>query len=273
MTSTSSAVKERSGPGVSPGGEAVPSRYILGMRVDATSYEAASRQIVDWAIQGRSRYVCVANVHQTMETYDSDEFRAVVNGADMVTPDGMPLVWALKALGVEDASRVYGPTLVLHICREAAERGVSIFLYGGTPESLVAFQAFLERNFPKLEVAGAIAPPFRAITPEEDEAYTRQIVESGAGVVFAGIGCPKQERWIAAHKGHIPAVMVGVGAAFDFHSGRVKQAPRWLSDLGLEWTFRLAMEPKRLWKRYAKHNPRFVALFAKQWASQAGRRS
>lgn len=243
-------------------------RCLLGMNLDATTYRDATERICGWAERDGSRYVCVANVHQTMETYDSHEFRSVVNGADMVTPDGVPLVWALRALGVPGATRVYGPTLVLHLCEEAARRGIPVFLYGGTPESVAAFVSFLEGRFQGLKVAGAIAPPFRQPSPEEDEADTRQIAESGARITFVGLGCPKQERWMAAHKGRVPGVMVGVGAAFDFHSGRVKQAPRWLSELGLEWAFRLAVEPRRLWRRYARHNPRFVALFARQWVRE-----
>lgn len=251
------------------GGTRRPQRHrLLGMNLDATSYQDASGQICDWAQTTESRYVCVANVHQTMETHDSDEFRRVVNNADMVTPDGVPLVWALRALGATGASRVYGPTLVLHLCEEAARRGIPVFLYGGTPESVVAFERFLLERYPSLKIAGSIAPPFRPLTPDEDAADTQRIAASGAGITFVGLGCPKQERWMAAHKGRVPGVMVGVGAAFDFHSGRVRQAPRWLSDIGLEWAFRLAMEPRRLWRRYLRHNPRFVALVARQIARE-----
>lgn len=239
-------------------------RNILGMRVDATSYADATQRITGWAKENKGRYVCVANVHMVMETYDSAEFRQIVNHAALVTPDGVPLVWGLQALGVKSASRVYGPTLTLHVCRAAAKQGIPIGLYGGTPESLQAFTARLHEEFPQLQVACQIAPPFRPLTPEEDAQYTQQIVSSGAKIVLVGIGCPKQERWMAAHEDRIPAVMLGVGAAFDFHSGRVKQAPAAVQRLGLEWLFRLVMEPRRLWKRYLKHNPRFVALFARQ---------
>lgn len=244
--------------------EAPQHRTILGMRVDATSYDDATRRVVAWAKAGESGYICVSNVHMTMETYDSPEFRQLVNNSRLVTPDGMPLVWGLKLLGVRKAERVYGPTLTLHVCQAAAEEGVPIGLYGGTEESLRDFCAFLRERFPKIRIACAIAPPFRPLTAEEDEEYTRRFVESGARIIFAGIGCPKQERWMAAHVMRIPAIMLGVGAAFDFHSGRVVQAPSALQRLGLEWLFRLAMEPKRLFKRYAKHNPRFVGLFMLQ---------
>lgn len=240
-------------------------RYILGMRVDATSYSEASRKIIHWAKAKESRYVCAANVHMTMEAYDHPAFSQVVNRAALVTPDGMPLVLALQALAVKEASRVCGPTLTLDVCEAAAQEGVLIALYGGTPDSLAAFATFLRDRFPKIQIACQISPPFRPLTPSEDEAYTHQIVESGAGVVLVGIGCPKQELWMAAHQGRIPAVMLGVGAAFDFHSGRVKRAPVWMQNACLEWFYRLMQEPKRLWKRYTVYNLRFILLFLSQW--------
>ncbi|WP_044172827.1 WecB/TagA/CpsF family glycosyltransferase [Kamptonema formosum] len=240
-------------------------RYILGMRVDATSYEDATERILAWAQTKKSYCVCVSNVHMTMETYDSPTFSRLVNSAALVTPDGMPLVWALRALGVRNASRVYGPALTLYVCEAAARTDIKIGLYGGTAESLAAFVAFLRKRFPEIQIVCQIAPPFRPLTPEEDAAYTERIVESGAQILFTGIGCPKQELWMKAHQDRIPAVIIGVGAAFDFHSGRVQQAPSWMQEAGLEWLFRIAMEPKRLWKRHLKHNPRFVLLFFAQW--------
>jgi N-acetylglucosaminyldiphosphoundecaprenol N-acetyl-beta-D-mannosaminyltransferase len=239
--------------------------FILGMRVEATDYARATDQIVRWAREGTSRSVCAANVHMVMEAFDDPAFRAVVNGADLVTSDGVPLVWALKALGVGHATRVYGPDLTLHVCRAAAAAGLPIGLYGGTPDSLDAFTAVLAQRFPGLQVACRIAPPFRPPTPEEDAADTAALAASGARIVFVGIGCPKQEKWMAAHRDRLPAVMLGVGAAFDFHAGRVRQAPAWMQRAGLEWLFRLLMEPRRLWKRYAKQNPRFLYFFLRQW--------
>lgn len=236
-------------------------RHVVGMRVDATSYEDTSHRVVQWARMGRSAYVCVANVHMAMETFDSISFRQTVNGADLVTPDGRPLVWALKSLGVREATQVRGADLVMHVVERATLEGIPIGLYGGTSESLQAFVQTMESHFPAVQIACQIAPPFRPLTPAEDEAVTREIVSSGARILFVGIGCPKQEKWMAEHKGRIPAAMLGVGAAFDFHTGRVRQAPRWMQATGLEWLFRLMMDPRRLWKRYAKHNPRFVVLF------------
>jgi N-acetylglucosaminyldiphosphoundecaprenol N-acetyl-beta-D-mannosaminyltransferase len=241
--------------------------YILNMRVDATSYEDATDRVLAWAKAEKSCYVCAANVHMTMEVYEDQAFARVVNNAALVTPDGMPLVWGLQALGVQNPSRVYGPNLTLSVCESAAREGVPISLYGGTPESLAAFVEFLEKRFPAIKIGCQISPPFRPLTPEEDAAYTQQIVDSGARILFVGIGCPRQEFWMAAHKDRIPAVMLGVGAAFDFYSGRVKQAPAWMQKWGLEWLFRLSREPKRLWKRYIYNNPRFVWLFLLQWCA------
>lgn len=247
-------------------GELAPSKYkhLLGTRIDATSYEDATRSVIARAKAGDSCYVCASNVHMIMEGYDDPEFMHIVNGAALVTPDGMPLVWGLRQLGIGEATRVYGPTLTLHVCKAAADHGIPIALYGGTEESLAAFTAFLHGRFPGIRVACAIAPPFLPLSAEEDDTYTRQIVASGARILFVGIGCPKQERWMAAHESKIPAVMLGVGAAFDFHSGQVRQAPPLMQRMGLEWLYRLCMEPRRLWKRYLKNNPRFVFLFGNQ---------
>ncbi len=240
------------------------SRQILGMRVDATSYEDATQKIMNWGENRESKAVFAANVHMIMEAYDDRQFSQVVADADLVTPDGMPLVWALKALGVKSASRVYGPTLTLYVCKAAAQMDIPIALYGGTPESLNTFVNFLKQEFSDIKIACQIAPPFRPLTTEEDTEYTNKIIASGAKILFVGIGCPRQEFWINNHKGKIPAVMLGVGAAFDFHSGTIKQAPSWMQKIGLEWLFRLIKEPKRLWKRYFKHNPRFVLFFLNQ---------
>jgi N-acetylglucosaminyldiphosphoundecaprenol N-acetyl-beta-D-mannosaminyltransferase len=242
----------------------VVSRSVLGARVDATSYEDASERVVRWVSEGRSAYVCVAATHLIMEAYDSATLREAVNGADLVTPDGRPLVWALKTLGVKDASQVRGTDLMTHVVERAARENVPIGLYGGTPESLETLVRVLENRYQGVRVSCRISPPFRPLTPEEDETVTQEIAASGARILLVGIGCPKQEKWMVAHKGRISAVMLGVGAAFDFHAGRVRQAPRWMQELGLEWVFRLVMDPRRLWKRYAKQNPRFVELFLLQ---------
>ena len=236
----------------------MPSRHILGMRVDSGTYQKATDRIQAWSRGAESRYVCVSNVHMTMETVDSDAFRNVVNSADMVTSDGMPLVWMLRRLGLPDSERVYGPELVLHVCAMAERERIPIGLYGGTDDSLERFTAFLAERYPALEVAYRHAPPFRPLTDEEDQDVVDMIRKSGARILFVGIGCPKQEKWMAAHKDRLPVVQIGVGAAFDFHSGAVKQAPAWMGRSGLEWLYRLMMEPRRLWKRYVLLNPRFM---------------
>ncbi len=240
-------------------------RFILQMRVDVTSYADATQRIVAWATARQSCYVCVANVHMAMEVYDSPQFATVVNQAALVTPDGMPLVWALRLFGAKQATRVYGPTLMLHICAAAVSNNLSIGLYGGTEDSLTDFVMFLQSRFPDIQIACQIAPPFRPVTESEAMAYQAEINRSGAQILFVGIGCPKQEQWMAAQVGEIKAVTIGVGAAFDFHSGRVKQAPGWLQMVGLEWLFRLVQEPRRLWQRYAYNNPRFIIFLLRQW--------
>jgi N-acetylglucosaminyldiphosphoundecaprenol N-acetyl-beta-D-mannosaminyltransferase len=239
-------------------------RHVLGQRLDATTYGDATARVIEWARGRRSAYVCVTNVHVVMEGWDSAAYRRVVNGGDLVTPDGVPLVWALRLLGVETATRVYGPDLALHVCEAASTAGLPIALYGGTEGSLVDFTAKLRECYPGIKIACAISPPFRALDEEEDAAYTDQIENSGARILFVGIGCPKQEQWMAAHKGRLSLPMLGVGAAFDFHSGRVAQAPSWMQKLGLEWLFRLSREPRRLWRRYVIHNPRFILFFTWQ---------
>jgi N-acetylglucosaminyldiphosphoundecaprenol N-acetyl-beta-D-mannosaminyltransferase len=242
----------------------LPHASVLGTRVDGTSYEDATTRVLDWSHSQTPRYVCVANVHMIMESYDDPTFRNVVNGADLVTPDGMPLVWSLKRLGFWRQTRVYGPTLTLRICEAAAREAVPVGFYGGSPKALDAVTLNLSNRFPGLRIVYAFSPPFRELTPAEDTQVVQAIQQSGARVLFVGLGCPRQERWMAAHKESLPIVMLGVGAAFDFHAGRVRQAPAWLQDRGLEWAFRLAMEPRRLWRRYLKHNPRFLWLMAMQ---------
>jgi len=240
------------------------SRSILGTRVCATNYGGAVRLVLSWATAGGSYYICMTGVHGVMEGHDDPSFREVLNNADLVPPDGMPLVWCLRLLGCPQATRVYGPTLTLHLLPAAAAAGIPVAFYGSRPEVLGRLLTVVRHDYPSLRVAFAEAPPFRPPTPEEDADTVRRINDSGARILFVGLGCPKQERWMAAHRGRINAVMLGVGAAFDFIAGTVPQAPLWMQNAGLEWLFRLIAEPRRLWKRYAVHNPRFVLLFALQ---------
>jgi N-acetylglucosaminyldiphosphoundecaprenol N-acetyl-beta-D-mannosaminyltransferase len=245
-------------------GTSLASRYLLGMRVDATSYPDAVRRVLEWARRGESRYVCVASMHGVMEAYDSAQFRQIVNGADLVTPDGMWLVWGLRLLGVRHATRVYGPDLTPYLLGFAAAEGIPIGFYGGAPAVLARLRTVLANRFPNLRVAFYRSPPFRPSTLEEDGADVDEINRSGARILFIGLGVPKQERWMAEHVGRVQAVMVGVGAALDFLAKVKPQAPVWMQKSGLEWCFRLCTEPRRLWRRYLKHGPRFVALFSLQ---------
>jgi len=238
------------------------------MPVAITSYEDAGQRIMAVANRNIGKYVCVANVHMCMEAYDSPEFNAVVDNADLVVPDGVPIVWSLKALGEKTATQVRGSDLLLHLCKEAEKSGTSIGLYGGTPESLLDFKSFLKREYPALKIAFSSSPPFRELTTAEKNSYVEEINQSDVRILFVGIGCPKQEKWMAEHHDKLSCVMIGVGAAFDFFSGRKKHAPLWMQKNGLEWLYRLASDPRRLWKRYLKHNPRFIYHFGKQFIKQ-----
>jgi N-acetylglucosaminyldiphosphoundecaprenol N-acetyl-beta-D-mannosaminyltransferase len=242
----------------------VEARRILGTRVDATSYAHAAQQVLRWARRGESRYVCVATVNNVIEARDDPAYGAVMEAADLVTPDGMPLVWGLRLLGVASATRVYGPDLTPVVCELATEQSVPVGFYGGAPDVLEDLTARLEQRFPGLKIACRASPPFRPLTPDEDRRMVEDLNRSGARVLFVGLGAPKQERWMAAHKQKVHAVMLGVGAAFDFLAGRKRQAPRVVQRLGLEWLHRLVHEPRRLWRRYLYRNPRFVILFIAQ---------
>ena len=222
------------------------------------------QRVVRWARAGEGRTVGVATVNNVMEGHDHPPFRDVMNGCDLVTPDGTPLVWGLRLLGVTDATRVYGPELTPRLLARAAEAGVPVGFYGGSPEVIEALRTVTADRWPALKIAYAYSPPFRTLDDREDEDIVRAIIASGARILFVGLGCPKQERWMAEHRDRLPLVQLGVGAAFDFLAGTKRQAPAVLLRAGLEWLFRLATEPRRLWKRYLRHNPRFVALFGAQ---------
>jgi N-acetylglucosaminyldiphosphoundecaprenol N-acetyl-beta-D-mannosaminyltransferase len=250
----------------------LPSRRILGMRVDCTSYDSAAEAILSLARAGSGSHVCVATVHMVMEAFDDEAFRAAVNSAALVTSDGVPLVWTLRHRGLARAQRVYGPTLTPIVCERAAEAGIPVGFYGGTPEVLAAMRGALERRFPKLSVVFEQSPPFRELSDDEAAATVSAIVDSGVQILFVGLGCPKQERWMAAHREQLPCVQVGVGAAFDFIAGAKRQAPAFLQNAGLEWAFRLVTEPRRLWRRYLHNNPRFVYQLLREELHGATRR-
>ncbi|MEO0532744.1 MAG: WecB/TagA/CpsF family glycosyltransferase [Cyanobacteria bacterium P01_A01_bin.123] len=240
------------------------SRNILGSRVDGTSYRDACDRIQSFAESSQSSYVIAANVHVVMTAYWDLLYRAIVNQAMLVTPDGMPLVWGLRWLGIKGQTRVYGPDLMLAWCGRATQYQIPIYLYGGSQVTLDKLVAELLQRFPGLPIVGTYSPPFRDLSPAEESADIDSIHQSGARIVFVGLGCPKQELWMSRQQGKLKAVMIGVGAAFAFHSGETSQAPRWMMRLGCEWLYRFSQEPKRLWQRYLINNPAFLVLFAGQ---------
>lgn len=237
---------------------------VIGIPIDPLTWRQVLSSIGNWAARNESRYVCICNVHSLVTALHDKEFDAVIRGADLATPDGAPVAWLMRRLGRHGQERINGPDLMWHYCAEAAERDESIYLYGGLPETLELLQQKLHEAFPRLKIAGAWSPPFRRLTDEEEAASIAAINASGAGTVWVSLGCPKQERWMAAHRGSISAVMVGVGAAFDYHAGTVKRAPLWMQHCGLEWFFRLCSEPRRLWRRYLLTNTLFICYATRQ---------
>jgi N-acetylglucosaminyldiphosphoundecaprenol N-acetyl-beta-D-mannosaminyltransferase len=257
-----------------PSDLATVSRHpVLGINIDVTSYADAAEHILRWARSKTSCYVIAANVHVVMTAYWNAEYRQVLSHAALVTPDGMPLVLAQRWGGWPAASRVYGPDLMLYLCQQVAQGDVPIFLYGGTDVMLSQLQHNLKSRFPSLNIVGAYSPPFRPLSLDEEQQHIEQICQSGAEIVFVALGCPKQELWMFRQNGKVPAVMIGVGAAFGFHSGEVRQAPRWMMRLSLEWLYRLLVEPRRLWKRYLINNPAFVLLLGWELISHTLRRN
>lgn len=225
---------------------------VLGTRVDAVQIPGAIERMERWiADREGSQYVAVTGMHGVTESRRDPHFRAALGAAGMVVPDGMPLVWLGRLNGHPLRRRVYGPELMLEFCRATAGRGVRHFFYGGAPGVADDLAARMASRFPGLVVAGTYCPPFRPLTAEEDADVVARINGSGADVVWVGLSTPKQERWMYEHRDTLRVpVMVGVGAAFDMHSGRLKQAPEWMRENGLEWFYRLVQEPRRLWRRY-----------------------
>ena len=236
----------------------VISTRILGVRLDATSYTQATELVRTWTELGESRIVCTANVHMLMTAYDDVAFRSVLRDADLVTPDGMPLVWTLRRMGYAQQERVYGPTLTCKLLSLSEETGIPIGFLGSTPAVIENLQVRVRQAYPQIKLAYAYSPPFRVLDSVEDAAIVDAVNRSGARILFVGLGCPKQELWMHAHRGQVNSVMLGVGAAFDYLAGIKPQAPLWVQRIGMEWFYRLVTEPRRLWKRYLIYNSRFV---------------
>jgi N-acetylglucosaminyldiphosphoundecaprenol N-acetyl-beta-D-mannosaminyltransferase len=240
---------------------------VLGVPLSLTDYERTLDWIDGTVAAGQRGYVCVCNVHTVMASSEDEELRTALLRSTLNVPDGQPLVWALNALGHPLTDRVYGPELMARACARAATSGQRLYLYGGRNQgALVQLALNLRQRYPGVKIVGGYSPPHRPLTADERAAVVREINGSRADVVWAGIGVPKQEKWMAQLRPALDApVLIGVGAAFDFHAGLVPQAPTWLQESGLEWSYRLAHEPRRLWRRYIRYNPRFVLAFARQF--------
>jgi N-acetylglucosaminyldiphosphoundecaprenol N-acetyl-beta-D-mannosaminyltransferase len=239
---------------------------VISMGVDVTNLTSALHNVELLSNQGQGAYVCVSNVHMCMEVYDSPEFSKIVNKADLVIPDGKPLSWAQKLLGHSDAEQVRGQDIMNALCASSGEKSLNIGFYGGSSEALLnTVKENLLASYPDINITYAFSPPFRLLTEQEDADVVAAVNAANVNVLFVGIGCPKQERWMAEHKSKLNCVMLGVGAAYDFIAGEKSHAPRWMQEIGMEWLFRLCSEPKRLWRRYFSTNPRFIWHFSRQY--------
>lgn len=231
------------------------------MNVDITSHEMVLERIKNWIENEQGYYTCVSNVHMCIETYNSPSFRTIVNQADIVVPDGRPIYWAQKILGAPEAQQTRGMDLTFSLCSLAESKNIKIGFYGASEYTLSIMQKRLIEKHPSIAITYAFSPPFRELNKDEKQQIIEDINNSGIKILFVGLGCPKQERWMAEHRDKLNCVMLGVGAAFDFIAGNKKHAPKVMQNLGLEWLFRLGSEPKRLWKRYLSTNPKFIWLF------------
>jgi N-acetylglucosaminyldiphosphoundecaprenol N-acetyl-beta-D-mannosaminyltransferase len=250
---------------VPPAASVVPRIDVLGVGVSAIDIPIALATIDAWIAAREPHYVCVTGVHGVMESQRDEALRRVHNDAGLVTPDGMPLVWLGRWYGQRRMDRVYGPDLMLACCAQSRARGYRHFFYGGGDGVAELLSERLQARVPGLQVVGTYTPPFRPLSEPEEAELARRIAAAAPDILWVGLSTPKQERWMAEHIGRLQVpVMIGVGAAFDFHAGLKRQAPRWVQRAGLEWLFRLGTEPRRLWRRYLTNNPRFVWYVAQQ---------
>jgi N-acetylglucosaminyldiphosphoundecaprenol N-acetyl-beta-D-mannosaminyltransferase len=243
---------------------------VVGSPIDVLDWAGALQTISCWAAHRESRYVCICNAHSVVTATQDPSFRDILVHADMATPDGAPVAWLMRRTGHPGQQRINGPDLMFRFCERAAADGTPVFLLGSAPETLAMLQGRLLAALPRLVIAGTMSPPFRELSSAEDEELVATVNRAQPGVVFVSLGCPKQERWMAAHRGRIQAVMIGVGAAFDFHAGTVARAPGWMRHNGLEWLHRLVSEPRRLWRRYLVTNSAFIVGAARQLLHRRG---
>ncbi|MGA9377413.1 MAG: WecB/TagA/CpsF family glycosyltransferase [Phormidium sp.] len=247
-----------------------PSQRIIGFPVTALPFDSQMNLILKWAEHGLSKSVCIANVHMLVEAYQNSSFATVLQQADLVTPDGMPLVWMLRLLGARKQDRVAGLDVLQTLCQQTTKAGVKVFFLGSQSAILDKMRERLDQEFPDLQIAGMEPLPFRPMTEAEDEALVEMLNQSGAGIVFVSLGCPKQEVWMAKHKNRVNAVMIGLGGAFPVYAGLHKRAPGFVRSAGFEWLYRLLQEPRRLWGRYSSTIPLFVWLAVKQLLKDQG---
>lgn len=239
----------------------IPRVNVLGVGISVLNRASALEAIVRAVADGVRGYVCVTGVHGVIEAQDHPEFRHVLNASFLTTPDGMPMVWAGRLAGRRSMGRVYGPDLMLDVFEWSRSSGCTHFLYGGVPGVAGLLKERMQTRFPGVRIVGTYTPPFRPLDPAEEAELTAQVAAVRPDFFWVGVSAPKQERFMAAHLGRLETrLMFGVGAAFDFHTGRVAQAPRWIQGLGFEWLFRLCADPRRLWSRYARIVPRFLWL-------------
>ncbi len=234
-------------------------RFILfGVRFCIAKTEEAVYHVIEHLQRLKGQYVCFSNVHTSVMARENPDYARTLNSAALVFPDGEPIAKLERMRGYRDATRVAGPDFMRHMFRDTADGSVGHYFYGSTPETLESLRQNLLQKYPGMDIRGMYSPPFRQLSPEEDEEDVRRINESGADIVWIGLGAPKQEKWMREHKGRINAVMMGVGAGFDFHAGTIRRAPDWIQKIGLEWLYRLFMDPRRLFKRYIVTNAKFV---------------
>lgn len=241
---------------------------VIGLPVTVGSTENIVEKIVREANMGHGGYVCVANVHMVTTARRNEKLRKIMEKSLLVTADGLPLVWVLKAGGFKEAERVTGTDLTLKLCETAVDERIPVYFYGGYPETIKTLKAFIAKRFPNLEVVGYESPPLLPLHPKPDQDVVARIIKSGAHIVFVGLGCPKQEHWMAEYTSYLSAILIGVGAAFDFIAGSTNRAPVWMQKCGLEWAHRLTVDPRKTWKRYATTNPLFIWMVVREYVKR-----
>ncbi|MFD4705100.1 WecB/TagA/CpsF family glycosyltransferase [Gottfriedia sp. NPDC058432] len=243
-----------------------PYAYILSSKVTALNFKDTVNKIKEWINTNEmQKYVCVCNTHSLVTASNEEKFSRALDNANICTPDGMPLVWALKMFGYSTQDRVDGPNLMLKLCEEASKKNYKVYFYGGTEDTLIQLEEKLKELYPDINIVGSYSPPFRSLSELETKEIQNNINLSKADLIFVSLGCPKQEIWMYENSPKINGILLGVGAAFNFIIGDIKRPPLFIQKLGFEWFFRLLTEPKRLWKRYLYNNSAYIYKFVKSY--------